>query len=240
MDIRKMFMEKNSGLDIAVEFGPSGVLSRNIEKGQAVDLFISAGQKEIDRLADKGFILPDSRKSLVGNQMVVMLKKGLTMNYLADLTTDQFRNIVLPFPDKAPSGRYAKEMLIRLGLWDVLTEKQYFVDDVKQVVEAVAGGEADAGFAWYADIQATPGLDYYRIPQAAYEPVMVTAALPLYAEKNISAKKFLEYIASEEGIITLEKYGFTRPEQGQGAKRPHILWKFLTPSYEDDFVNALL
>jgi len=49
-------------------------LQKQIEEGAPVDIFISADKSQMDALAEKGLILDDSRKDLLGNELVLIIR----------------------------------------------------------------------------------------------------------------------------------------------------------------------
>src|SRR5215831_16780784 len=54
--------EQRTGTKIRFNFGASGALQKQIESGAPVDIFASAGVKQMDELAGKNLIIASSRK----------------------------------------------------------------------------------------------------------------------------------------------------------------------------------
>src|SRR6476646_2957371 len=65
--------EKESGDKISFNFGASSLLARQIEAGAPVDLFFSADEAKMDRLDMKGLILRETRRSRLGNALVIVV-----------------------------------------------------------------------------------------------------------------------------------------------------------------------
>jgi molybdate transport system substrate-binding protein len=55
---------------LRMPFGSSSTLARQIEQGAPTNLFASADEKWMDHLAEKTLIMTDTRKTLLGNELV--------------------------------------------------------------------------------------------------------------------------------------------------------------------------
>ena len=64
--------EKQSGDKIVFNFAASGTLARQIEEGAPADIFISADEAKADALEKKGLLVKETRKSLLGNSLVIV------------------------------------------------------------------------------------------------------------------------------------------------------------------------
>ena len=64
--------EKASGDKIVFNFGASGTLARQIESGAPVDVFFAADEAKADGLEKKGLLVSSTRKSLLGNSLVIV------------------------------------------------------------------------------------------------------------------------------------------------------------------------
>ena len=58
---------------LRMSFGSSSTLARQIEQGAPANLFASADEKWMNYLADKNLIAADTRKDLLGNELVLLL-----------------------------------------------------------------------------------------------------------------------------------------------------------------------
>ena len=57
-DVGKQFETANPGVKVIFNFGASGALLQQIDKGAPVDVFASADQKTMDQAKEKNLILP--------------------------------------------------------------------------------------------------------------------------------------------------------------------------------------
>src|SRR5215469_4146952 len=105
--------EKQSGDKITFNFGASSTLARQIVAGAPADIFFSADEAQMNNLEKKDLIDPATRKSRLGNSLVVVVAvdSTLTINSASDLTNAAVRQIALADPKAVPAGVYAKAWL---------------------------------------------------------------------------------------------------------------------------------
>ena len=96
-EIEAVFESEHPDYDIALNLGSSGALQAQIEEGAPVDVFFSAGARQMNVLEDKGFIKEGSRRSLLSNSLVVIvpLKSGNVPEKIEDLSKDSLKVIPL-------------------------------------------------------------------------------------------------------------------------------------------------
>ena len=88
--------EKQSGDKIVFNFAASGTLARQIEEGAPADIFISADEAKADALEKKGLLVKETRKSLLGNSLVIVTPPDSTaIQSPADLTNAAVKRVAL-------------------------------------------------------------------------------------------------------------------------------------------------
>src|ERR1039457_2308768 len=92
--------EKQSGEKIIFNFGASSTLARQIEEGAPADIYFSADEAKMDGLEKKGLIDTSTRKSRLGNTLVVVVAADsvLQINTASDLTNAAVKRIALADP----------------------------------------------------------------------------------------------------------------------------------------------
>lgn len=212
-DIGREFEAANPGSKILFNFGSSGQLVQQITRGAPVDAFASADQESMDRAEKGGAIERNSRFNFVRNEMVVVVPANSTsmVASLADLKATAFARITIGNPDSVPAGRYAKLALDQAGLWDALKEKMINTQNVRQALDYVVRGEADAGFVYATDARLLPA----RVKAAIKVDVPADILYPVAATRGGGNQRgglaFVEFLKTETAQRILARYGFLKP-----------------------------
>lgn len=192
-------------------FGGSGALQKQIEEGAPCDLFISAAKSNMDTLEEGGFILPDTRKDLLGNQLVLVASKELSEKILSSefLTSADVKSIAIGTPESVPAGKYAKQALSHIGKWDQIQDKIVLAKDVKQVLEYVETGNVDCGFVYNTDaLLLKSAVVVNEDFSASHDSIIYPAALIKDSLQMEAAKKFYDFLATDSAKEVFKKYGF--------------------------------
>src|SRR5262245_39257901 len=105
--------EQSTGARLTFNFGASNDLARQIMAANKADVFFSADESWMDRVADAGLIEATSRRSLLSNQLAVVgpAEGGPSVGSAADLKGAGVRRLALANPEAVPAGKYAKAWL---------------------------------------------------------------------------------------------------------------------------------
>ena len=154
--------EKQTGVRARFNLGASGLLQKQIETGAPVDVFASAGAKQMDDLQAAGFILAETRRDFARNELVLVVpaESQLPIHSFADLARPEAARIAIGSPKTVPAGQYAQETLTSLKIWDRIQPRLVLAENVRQVLDYVSRGEVEAGLVYASDVAvATPHVD---------------------------------------------------------------------------------
>jgi len=214
----RQFTQARPGVMLRYNFGSSGELQKQIEAGAPVDLFISAAQRQMDELEQKGLIDPASRRVFARNVLTVIKPAGsaLDISKPADLLDPKVRRIVIGNPRTVPVGQYAEESLKALALWDRVQPKLVFAENVRQALDYVARGEVEAGFVYSTDIPVRAGqiTEAFRPAEDTYRPVTYPVAVVKDSRQPALARAFIDLLMTREGQSALSRLGFQPPPSG--------------------------
>ncbi|MFV0389329.1 MAG: molybdate ABC transporter substrate-binding protein [Pyrinomonadaceae bacterium] len=204
--------KQKTGTKLRISYAASGVLSQQIEKGAGVDVFASAGQPEMNKLEAGGFLIKETRKDFAGNSMVLIVAKDSTLGIgsFDDLGKADIRNLAIGNPKTVPAGAYGVETLKSLGVYDKVAGKFVFGESVRQVLEYVSQGNAEAGIVYStdADISKATVNVVATAPEDSHSPIRYPIAVINDSKKADDAREFIAFVMSEEGQQVLQKYGF--------------------------------
>ncbi len=214
-DLGRQYQERQGANRLVYNFGASGDLASQIAAGAPVDLFLSAAEKDMDRIASLGLIVQDTRRSIVSNTVVVVVPAGSTLavSSFADLLGGGISRFALCDPRTSPAGRYAEDVLIHAGVLDDLRPRTVLAANVRQALDYVARGEADAGMVYGTDAAART--EDVRVvltaPADSHRPVTYPAAVIAASQNRAGALDFLRFLSSPEGGAIFRKHGFVLP-----------------------------
>ncbi len=213
-DLVTIYQERYSDTRVQLNFGASGLLSSQIERGAPVDVYASASVRFLDELQRQHLLIPDSRKPLAGNRLVLIVPKDSSLFSTDWSVLVSTSRIALGNPKTVPAGTYARECLQSLGLWKKLSSRFVFAEHVRQVLEYVAQGEVGAGLVYSTDAAILP--DDIRIlaeaPPGSHSPIRYGIAAVASSEMAEAARRFVELATSKLGGEVLGSHGFSPPE----------------------------
>ncbi|TAL03515.1 MAG: molybdate ABC transporter substrate-binding protein [Rhodospirillaceae bacterium] len=194
-------------------FGASSALARQIENGAPATLFVSADEQWMDYLADKKLIVPDSRKSFLGNTLVLVapvdqplhIAIGFNFPLAKALGTGK---LSMGDPDSVPVGKYGKAALENLGVWRDVEANVIRADNVRAALAFVERGEAAAGIVYATDAALTNKVTVVgAFPELSY-PV-ISYPLAIVANHDTpAARAFRDFMLGNMAKVTFAKYGF--------------------------------
>lgn len=210
-EIKPLYSQQNPKIGLTYNYGASGSLQRQIEQGAPVDIFISAATKQMDALQQKSLLLDETRKNLLKNQVVLIEpEKATTINDFKDLSSNSVKKIALGEPKSVPAGQYAQQVLTSLKISDQVKSKVVYANDVRQVLNFVETGNADAGIVYLSDAKSSNKVKIVATaPENSHSPVVYPSAV-LKSSKNVdAAKDFVQFLFGNQAKTVFEKWGFT-------------------------------
>ena len=211
-EINLLYLEANPDLTIVPNFTSAGTIQQQIENGAPCDVFVAAAPVFMDNLQNKGLIIIDTRRDLVGNSLVLIVpaEGTLNINGFNDLTGSAVKRIAIGDPGSVSAGTYAKQAFDLLGLTSSLQSKLVLAGNVRQVLTYVETGDVDAGLVFATDALASSKVRVVASVPAEINSQIVYPAAVIKASKNIdAAKNYLGFLSSEPAKAIFTKYGFS-------------------------------
>lgn len=207
-EIQTEYTKENNAI-LQFNFGGSGALQKQIEEGAPCDLFISASKANMDTLEEAGLIEADSRKDLLGNTLTLIVSAEKADVIKGYETLAAAESIAIGTPESVPAGKYAKQALESLGIWDQIQDKIVFAKDVRQVLEYVDTGNVDCGLVYQTDaLMMETGAIAAELPENSHDPIVYPAALISDSAQGEAAAGFYEFLQGEHAMNVFKKYGF--------------------------------
>ena len=202
-----------TGKPVTVSYAATSALARQIEQGAPADIFFSADERWMDYVAERGLIEPDSRATLLGNRIVLVVPAASPADVavapgmdIAGLLGDDGR-LALADVESVPAGRYARAALQALGAWDAVADRIVQADNVRAALAFVARGEAPAGVVYATDAAADPAVRVVgAFAEDSHPPIRYPLALTPTADGD--ARAFFAFMRSPAARPAYEAQGF--------------------------------
>lgn len=218
--------EKDHNVTLTFNFDSSGTLKTQIQEGADCDLFISAGQKQMNQLditADKevnteglDFVASDSRVNLLENKVVLVVPEGNPKGIKGfdDLAAKLADGSVLMAMGNSdvPVGQYTQKILAYYKLDETALANAGTITygtNVKEVTTQVSEGSVDCGIVYCTDAFSAGLTVVDSATKEMCGQVIYPAAVMKNAKHADAAKAFLEYLQSEAAMKVFENVGFS-------------------------------
>jgi molybdate transport system substrate-binding protein len=211
--------EKRSGEKVALSFGASGVLEKQIVEGAPFDVFAAGDVGFVDDAIRSGACLADT-KALYAKGHIVLVggtpsKGGTVPRTLGDLADPAVGKIAIANPEHAPYGRAAKQALERAGVWDRVRPRLVYGENVQQALEFARSGNAGAAIVALSLVKGGGSVaegSWVDVPPSLYDPIVQALVVCTRGKAGVpAAQKFASFVQSKDGRAVLDRYGFGAP-----------------------------
>lgn len=195
-------------------FASSSTLARQIEAGAPANLFASADEQWADYLQQRSLIVPETRRSLLTNSLVLVVPKdrARTVQVGPGLDLDALLGangrLATGDPAHVPVGIYAEAALKSLGLWERVQPRLARAESVRSALLLVDRGEAPAGIVYATDAAADTGVAVAgAFPPGSHPPVTYPFAV-VRAHDTPGARAFLDFLSGPQARDAFTRAGF--------------------------------
>ncbi|MCJ2181975.1 molybdate ABC transporter substrate-binding protein [Novosphingobium sp. 1949] len=196
-----------------VSFAASSALARQIEADAPADIFVSADEEWMNYLQQRKLIKPATRKSFLANDIVLIapanspVKLAIRKGFPLARTLGDGR-LAMGDPNAVPAGRYGKQALENLGVWDSVAAKVAAAQNVRVALAFVDRGETPLGIVYATDAKQDKGVRVVSVfPRSSHTPVTYPIAL-VAKSTNRDAEAFRKFLISKDGKAIFARYGF--------------------------------
>lgn len=215
-EIGRMYMAENENVMVRFSFESSGTLKTSIEEGADCDIFISAGQKQMNQLEELCLVDTASRFDILENKVALCIATnsacGITSyDDLAEALQAGTVKLAMGNSD-VPVGQYTQKILAYYGLDEAALAQAGCISygsNVKEVTTQVSEGTVDCGIiyatdAFSANLNVTDTATAEMCGQVIYP-----AAIMKNAPQPAAAADFMAYLKTKEATAIFESVGFS-------------------------------
>jgi len=204
--------------EVKLVFGSSGNFYRQLEQGAPFQMFLSADEGFVFKLADAGKTLDRGELYALGRIVIIaphgsaLKADGELKDLAAALADGRLKKFAIANPEHAPYGKRAEEALKHAGLWERIKDKLVLGENVSQAAQFATSGSTQGGIIAYSLAKA-PAVaklgDFALIPDAWHEPLKQRMVLIKGADET--AQSFYRYMQQPAARTIMKRYGFVLP-----------------------------
>jgi molybdate transport system substrate-binding protein len=207
-----------TGQEVRLSFGSSGNIARQVEQGSPVELFLSADEALVFRLAEGGHARDRGVVYAIG-RIALFAPPGSPLRVAAGLAAlrealdaGTLRRFAIANPEHAPYGRAARQALRGAGLWERIAPQLVLGENVAQAAQFALAGGSQGGIVAYSLVLA-PALagrgTVHLLPDSLHAPLRQRMVLTRRA--GPVAERFHAFLQAPAARGILRRHGFALP-----------------------------
>ena len=213
--------ERETGHALRISTGSSGKFAQQILQGAPFELFLSADEENVFRLADAG-LTRDRGTIYAAGRLAIFAPHGSPVapdetlaGLKAALAAGKVKRFAIANPEVAPYGQRAVEALTHAGLWAAVKPRLVIGENVAQAAQFASSGSTEGGIVALSLVLA-PELArrgrHALIPAAWHKPL--GQRMVLMKKAGAVAAAFHRYLQTPAAQAVFERHGYTVPGRG--------------------------
>ncbi len=204
--------ERALGAKVSLVLGSSGTLATQIEHGAPADVFFSADQAFVGRLAARGAVIAETRTLYAEGRIVLATAKGFgpRLTDLRQLRDRRIRHVAIANPTHAPYGKAAEEALRAVGVWDAVKPKLVYGENIRHALQFIQTGAAEAGIVALS-VADVPEVEWMLIDASLHTPLHQAAVVVRRTSRPELGLAFVQFVSGPEARPIMKRYGFRLP-----------------------------
>jgi molybdate transport system substrate-binding protein len=223
--VSELYKKTAPNVTLTFNFDSSGTLKTQIQEGAQCDIFISAGQRQMDQLDSAApssvntegldFVLGGTRIDLLENRVTLCVPKGnpAGIRSFTDLADKLLRDDILFAMGNSdvPVGQYTQRIFAFFNLDEQAlanSGKITYGSNVKEVTTQIAEASVSCGTVYCTDAFSA-GLEIVDYATAEMCGQVIYPAAVLNVSANpAAAQSFMDYLKTAEAMAVFENVGF--------------------------------
>jgi len=203
--------EERHPIKVSATYAGSGRLIGQLSSSRRGDLFMPGAEYYVDRMIEQGHARTDTKRTVARFVPGIFVGKG-NPHSVASLADFARRDIRVGLGDErvVAIGRRSKRLFEKNGIpyADVLRRTVYTSGTVNELGVAIEMKSIDATIVWDAVARQFAG-DIVDIPPEQNNVSDIAIAVLSFSRHTEAAKRFIEFVGSEEGRRIFRDHGYT-------------------------------
>jgi molybdate transport system substrate-binding protein len=202
---------RETGIRVVYSFGATADLAKQIENGAPFDIFAAADVSHVDALDRAGLLSPGTKVLYARGRLVLWIPPDspLSITRLEDVARRDVERVAIAKPDVAPYGLASVEALRALNIWSSIEPKVIYGQNVSQVKQYVATGNADVAFIPRSLVRDGEGRAIEVDPRL-HSPIDQAIAIVKTSPRQAPSQRFLTFLLGPQGQALLQRYGYEK------------------------------
>ncbi len=217
------FFTKTTGDRVKLVFGSSGNFATEIANGAPFEMFLSADETYVTKLAqngltrDAGVLYAEGRIGVFAARAASFAADPELRGVRAALAQGKLGKFAIANPAHAPYGRAAREALLHAGLWETIASHLVLGENVAQAAQFIRAGAA-AGGILPLSLASAPGFadagHFALIAADWHQPLR--QRMVLLKRAGATAAAFYDFVQRPPARTIFQRYGFALPGEPTG------------------------
>jgi molybdate transport system substrate-binding protein len=213
--------KREQGHALRIATGSSGKFAQQIRQGAPFELFFSADEENVFRLADagltrdRGVVYAAGRLAIFAPHGSPVVPDEALAGLKSALAAGKVQRFAIANPEVAPYGQRAVEALAHAGLWDTLKPRIVMGENIAQAAQFASSGSSEGGIIALS-LALAPELArrgrYALIPAAWHKPL--SQRMVLMKSAGAVAEAFYRYVQTPAAHALFERHGYSVPGRG--------------------------
>ncbi|HEY7610228.1 MAG TPA: molybdate ABC transporter substrate-binding protein [Alphaproteobacteria bacterium] len=213
--------KRESGRDLRIATGSSGKFVQQIRQGAPFELFLSADEESVFRLADagltrdRGVVYAAGRLAIFAPHGSPLVPDAALAGLKSALAAGTIKRFAIANPEVAPYGQRAVEALTHAGLWPALKPHIVMGENIAQAAQFASSGSTEGGIIALS-LALAPELArrgrYALIPAGWHKPL--AQRMVLMKNAGAAAEAFYRYLQTPAAHAVFAQHGYTVPSPG--------------------------
>ncbi len=205
--------ERDTNYEIRITTASTGKLYAQIVNGAPFDLLLAADAERPHRLEAAGVGVVGTRFTYARGMLILWSRTAGDCR--SALRSEHGGRVAIANPETAPYGAAARSFMQQADLWGAVRDRLVIGENIAQVLQFAASGNAELGFIARSQLQAPslpPASCSWPVPDSMHDPIDQQAIMLRRGAASEGAQSFFEFLRSDAGRAIILRHGYSLPE----------------------------